>query len=179
MTEYEQNPQKVKAEYENAVDYDFLRKIEKVIYINKNSSDSSKELKGFVYCISPVPKRAVFDIKQLTNIDVSGYSSAIDGSHIVHILKRHGENGEADETMKDLKDLARIAYILENYDTIEYKGGDSSYRNPDSSKGKVVAFSKRINGYYSVFEVVFNSKSKILKVKTAYKKGVEKILPTP
>ena len=179
MTEYELNPQKVKAEYENAVDYDLLTEIEKIINISRSASDSSKNLKGIIYRISSVSQRAASDIKHLTGIDVAGYASIIDGSHIIHIWKRHGENGEADETMKNLKDLARIAYILENYDNIEYKGGDSGYRNPDGSKGKVVAFHKRINGCYSVFEVVFNSKSKILKVKTAYKKGVEETPPTP
>ena len=179
MTEYEENPQKVKTEYSNAVDYDLLTEIKKVIDISRNSSDSSKMLKGIIYRISPVSQRMVSDIKQITGIDVSGYTNIIDGSHIIHIWKRHGENGEADETMKNLEDLARIAYILENYDTVKYKGQDSGYRNSDGSKSKVVAFNKRINGYYSVFEVVFASKNKFIKVKTAYKKGVEENPSTP
>jgi len=74
--------------------------------------------------------------------------------------------------MKNLKDLARIAYILENYDTAEYKGEDSGYRNSNGSKGRVIAFCKRVNGYYSVFEVVFNSKSRFLKVKPHIEKSL-------
>ena len=57
------------------------------------------------YALSPVSERAVYDIKNATGIDVSGYQNNIKGNAIEHILKSHGEAGQQDNRMQNIQDI--------------------------------------------------------------------------
>ncbi len=58
-------------------------------------------------------------ISNLLNIDVKGYSYAINKSAIKHIIKRHGANGEHDSSLANIYDLSRAGYIINNFDKAE------------------------------------------------------------
>ena len=99
---------------------------------------------------------------------------------IKHILKEHGENGVVDHSMADVNDLARIAYVLDNYDTVNqatYASGDIKYsqefRGKNNRPAPMLVFAKKVNGTYYVIEAVPDTQYKKFWVVSAYmeKKG--------
>ena len=110
----------------------------------------------------------------------SGFTNAINSNGIKHILKEHGENGVVDHSMADVNDLARIAYVLDNYDTVNqatYASGDIKYsqefRGKNNRPAPMLVFSKKVNGTYYVIEAVPDTQYKKFWVVSAYmeKKG--------
>ncbi len=110
----------------------------------------------------------------------SGFTNAINSNGIKHILKEHGENGVVDHSMADVNDLARIAYVLDNYDTVNqatYASGDIKYsqefRGKNNRPAPMLVFSKKVNGTYYVIESVPDTQYKKFWVVSAYmeKKG--------
>ena len=106
-------------EYQAAVD-DNLRLIVEEYKTNPNRPFAR-------HSISPVAERQAKDAENLLGGSYSGFTNAINSNGIKHILKEHGENGVVDHSMADVNDLARIAYVLDNYDTVNqatYASGD-------------------------------------------------------
>lgn len=171
----------IKQEYKKAVNpkiVDFVKRI-------RNLKD--KNIAGKIKIeLSSVKEREVQDIKKLTGIDTSEYKRDMDGDTVIHIERRHGENGEADRSMSDVNDLARIEYVLENYDSMDIqrmkegnKALNSRYRDTDNNLSRSVVYSKRVNGNYYVAEAVPDSKAKTLHIISAYKtkaEGVSQVL---
>jgi len=131
---------------------------------------------GINYNAGAVSGRAVADIRNLTNIDVSGFEHNISGGAIRHIEKRHGENGEADQSMADLNDVGRIKYVLDNYDEVNIsidKDGNveqnTQYNDSNNKPSPVIVYKKRVNGSIYVVEAVPDTKAKKLQLVTAYK----------
>ncbi len=127
------------------------------------------------YTISRVSARQADDVSRLLGGDYSGYQNAIDRNGVLHILKRHGENGTADHSMANLDDASRIGYILDNYDTVERtltQNGEpdftSGYRARDNTYAPLLTFSKKINGSYYVIEAVPDSSYQKMWVISAY-----------
>ena len=109
-------------EYQAAVD-DNLRLIVEEYKTNPNRPFAR-------HSISPVAERQAKDAENLLGGSYSGFTNAINSNGIKHILKEHGENGVVDHSMADVNDLARIAYVLDNYDTVNqatYASGDIKY----------------------------------------------------
>ena len=109
-------------EYQAAVD-DNLRVIVEGYKANPNRAFAR-------HTISQVTERQAKDAENLLGGNYTGFTNAINSNGIKHILKEHGENGVVDHSMADVNDLARIAYVLDNYDTVNqatYASGDIKY----------------------------------------------------
>ena len=82
------------------------------------------------HTISQVTECHAKDAENLLGGSYTGFTNAINANGIKHILKEHGENGVVDHSMADVNDLARIAYVLDNYDTVNqatYASGNIKY----------------------------------------------------
>ena len=159
-------------EYQAAVD-DNLRLIVEEYKTNPNRPFAR-------HSISPVAERQAKDAENLLGGSYSGFTNAINSNGIKHILKEHGENGVVDHSMADVNDLARIAYVLDNYDTVNqatYASGDIKYsqefRGKNNRPAPMLVFSKKVNGTYYVIEAVPDTQYKKFWVVSAYmeKKG--------
>ena len=159
-------------EYQAAVD-DNLRLIVEEYKTNPNRPFAR-------HSISPVAERQAKDAENLLGGSYSGFTNAINSNGIKHILKEHGENGVVDHSMADVNDLARIAYVLDNYDTVNqatYASGDIKYsqefRGKNNRPAPMLVFSKKVNGTYYVIKAVPDTQYKKFWVVSAYmeKKG--------
>lgn len=154
----------VMTEYQAAVDSKLLGFVQKVI---SKAADIPKrfELKG-------MSNRAAEDIWRLTGVNTYGFKTAIEPRAVQHIVNRHGANGQADQSMADSADIARVQYVLDNYDNVEYSGRSEAYttnENGRSKTAKTVTFTKKIDGHYYVVEAVPDTKAKTAYVVSAYK----------
>lgn len=132
------------------------------------------------HTISQVTERQAKDAENLLGGSYTGFTNAINSNGIKHILKEHGENGVVDHSMADVNDLARIAYVLDNYDTVNqatYASGDIKYsqefRGKNNRPAPMLVFAKKVNGTYYVIEAVPDTQYKKFWVVSAYmeKKG--------
>ena len=132
------------------------------------------------HTISPGTERQAKDAENLLGGSYTGFTNAINANGIKHILKEHGENGVVDHSMADVNDLARIAYVLDNYDTVNqatYASGDIKYsqefRGKNNGPAPMLVFAKKVNGTYYVIEAVPDIQYKKFWVVSAYmeKKG--------
>ena len=159
-------------EYQAAVD-DNLRVIVEGYKANPNRAFAR-------HTISQVTERQTKDAENLLGGNYTGFTNAINSNGIKHILKEHGENGVVDHSMADVNDLARIAYVLDNYDTVNqatYASGDIKYsqefRGKNNRPAPMLVFAKKVNGTYYVIEAVPDTQYKKFWVVSAYmeKKG--------
>ena len=108
----------------------------------------------------------------------------IDKSGFEHIEKRHGLKGEHDHTMANLNDVARIGYVMQNADSVEFDtktDGETNYlskRYMDSQNKpmKNIKYIKKINGTMHVVVAVGENNTKSLWVVTSYLLENEKSL---
>lgn len=163
---------KIMKEYEDAVDERLLRTA-KMYKLDKNAQHMRVK-------VADVSTRMAKEIRELIGIDVSDYTVNIDRSGFTHIEKRHGENGEHDHSMADLKDVARIGYIVDHYDSIEWlvdQNGkrvySGQYKDKDGNQAPILLIKKRVNGTYYVSEAVADNAWKKIWVQTAYKQKAE------
>ena len=160
-------------EYQNSVDEGLVQFAEQI----KAGAVDANQVR---YTLKPVSNRAVSDIKRITGVDASGFSTVIEGRMIDHTLRRHGENGKADQSMRDINDIARMQYVIDNYDSISDGGTTKAYTtnkpNGKSGLAKTVVFEKAVNGTYYVVEAVPDTKAKTTYVVSAYmsKNGTQK-----
>ncbi len=127
--------------------------------------------------ISSVSEKQSADASRLLGGAYDGYTNAINSNGVKHIINEHGPNGKADQSMADLNDPARIAYVLDNYDTVEqvtYESGDpdlsAEFRTKNNEPAPMLKYSKKVNGTYYVVEAIPESKHKKFWVVSAYMK---------
>ena len=113
--------------------------------------------------------KAARKIEELTGKKVYGNRVILDDNGIIHIKKRHGENGEHDESMKNIEDIARIGYILANYDCIEFRNEYAQgYVDANGKLAPKVIISKKIDGTFYVIEAVSDAKKHKNYIVSAY-----------
>jgi len=131
------------------------------------------------YEFQEVSDKEAEQILSLTGVDTAGFSHAIDKIALLHIERRHGENGSQDKTMRDVNDVGRIPFVIENSDNITRavkQNGElvfsTRYKNKDGSLSPVIRYEKRVDGVFCVVEAVPDTDAKLLYVESAYmKKG--------
>lgn len=169
---YTDDHQRVMEEYANAVDKDFLDYLSVEV---KNPGIQAKP-----YTVARMSDKTAGMIKEKIGLDTTGWDVKIEPRMVDHIWKRHGENGEQDHSMADVSDIARIAYVLNDPDTLDETDKSKAYReNHPYLEGKTraarsVLITKKVNGTYYVVEAVPNSNSNAAFIVSAYmnKKGV-------
>lgn len=148
---------------------DYLKSSDRRIidYANEVRSAGTK---GYVkpIQISTVGERSAEDIKRLTGLDVRGNKVVLDKNAIEHIDKRHGVSGTADHSMADDETLARIAYVLNNYDSVELGNSAKGTRLANGEYAPTVVFSKKVDGTYYTVEAVTDAKTKTNRIVSAY-----------
>lgn len=113
--------------------------------------------------------KAARKIEELTGKKVYGNRVILDDNGIIHIKKRHGENGKQDESMKNIEDIARIGYILANYDCIEFRNEYAQgYVDANGKLAPKVIISKKIDGTFYVIEAVSDAKKHKNYIVSAY-----------
>jgi hypothetical protein len=132
------------------------------------------------YWLGWVTDKTTEDIKQITGIDVTGFSHNIKGNYVEHIGIRHGAHGKHDQSMADVNDYGRIKYVLDNYDEAvrgREQNGKLSYsgefKDSNGNHAPTVVYRKRINGQFYVVEAVPDAGAKKLQVISAYKEKAE------
>ena len=169
---YTDDHQRVMEEYANAVDKDFLDYLSVEV---KNPGIQAKP-----YTVARMSDKTAGMIKEKIGLDTTGWDVKIEPRMVDHIWKRHGENGEQDRSMADVSDIARIAYVLNDPDTLDETDKSKAYReNHPYLEGKTraarsVLITKKVNGTYYVVEAVPNSNRNAAFIVSAYmnKKGV-------
>ena len=162
---YPKEKQNLIRSFLNAVDKNLKSFVERV----KNGSKTFER-----FTISKVSEREVEDIRDLLNIDVSGYTHNINSDSVKHILNRHGVDGQHDSTMSMDDDIARLGWVMENYDTLEVLTEDEKlvhsigFVDNKNNPAPQIRYSKKINGTYYVVEAAFENKHNKLWVQSAY-----------
>lgn len=172
---YTDDHQRVMEEYASAVDKDFLDYLSVEV---KNPGIQAKP-----YTVSRMSDKTAGMIKEKIGLDTTGWDVKIEPRMVDHIWKRHGKNGEQDHSMADVSDIARIAYVLNDPDTLDETEKSSSYKEPHpylpgKSRGaRSVLVSKKVNGTYYVVEAVPDTSKNTAYIVSAYmnKKGVAPI----
>lgn len=144
------------AEYKAAVDEKALAWREAVLKM-----DEEAQKKAF-FDFGMSDARMSAGIKSATGIDTDGWPIKMQGSHAVHIEKRHGAQGAADHSMADPKDFARIGYALKNYDSVSPLPPNAGYRDKANQPAKQVEFRTRIDGTMAVQTAVPDTKAKTI-----------------
>ncbi|MCH5188280.1 MAG: hypothetical protein J1F63_07725 [Oscillospiraceae bacterium] len=159
--------QKIIDEYNNSVDERILNLIDRVENDPKDNSSGVR--------ISAVSGKLADKVKDVTGIDVSGYTQFLKSGRVRHIINHHGKNGTENHSMASNEDIARMGYVLENPDNVELGKEDSyEFKNADGSPSKTIIMSKRINGNYYIVEAVPESAKRTMWIVTAYKEKAEK-----
>ena len=158
--------QRIIEDYRASTDTDLVDFVQEVL------AAPGDEANGDTFGLNPVSDRAVQDIKRITGVNTTGYSTAIQGSMVKHIYHDHGPNGISDHSMSDINDIGRIQYVLDNYDSAEKGKGTKAYRTnkPNGGQGpaQTVVFRKAVNGTYYVVEAVPDTRAKTAYIVTAY-----------
>ena len=135
------------------------------------------------YTVARMSDKTAGMIKEKIGLDTTGWDVKIEPRMVDHIWKRHGENGEQDHSMADVSDIARIAYVLNDPDTLDETENSKAYKEPHQylrgkSRGaRSVLVSKKVNGTYYVIEAVPDTTKNTAYIVSAYmnKKGVAQI----
>lgn len=151
---------KVSKEYLNSVNSDIENAI---INIRNGNTNSVPEVIG----VAELNENTIQSISDFVGFDISGYTCKIERDRLVHIESRHGINGEHDHSLSDPKDTARIGYVINNSDNIEWavdgngnRVYDAKYNDRHNKNVPVFVMEKRIDGTYSISQVVTDSKKK-------------------
>ena len=112
-------------------------------------------------------------LKELTGVDATGWDVKLNGGRAFHICDRRGENGKHDHSLKP-EDVGRLGYVFGNFDSAELlkdQNGKQVYngqfRDSKNKPSPEILIRKKIDGTYSVQEVVPDSKRKTIWIVTA------------
>lgn len=124
--------------------------------------------------VTELSEETIKKISDFVGFDVSGYSCKIEKDALQHIENRHGINGSHDHSLSDPKDTARMGYIVNNTDSVEWireKDGavktSKKYKDKNNKPAKLVMVQKKIDGTYCVSDVVPDSRNKTIWVTSA------------
>lgn len=163
------------AYHEKEVSKDFLNYVNKdienaVINIRNGNIEKVPE----VLEVTKLNKDTLSKISAFVGYDISGYSCKIKRERLVHIENRHGINGNHDHSLSDPKDVSRMGYVINNSDDIEWVVDDNGkqvfdkqYNDRNNKIAPVFIMKKRIDGTYTVSQVVPDSKKKTLWITSA------------
>ena len=155
---------------------------EEIISLVEKVANGNFDPKEKVY-LGEISNELVDTIKELTDIDTTGFKIAVEARQINHILKDHGKNGKSDKSMSDYSDIAKIEYALNEYDDISRGKSTNAYKNVINGKtqgAQTILYEKNIGDRsYYVVQAVPDTKSKTLFVVSAFigEKGYKKEAP--
>lgn len=139
---------------------------------NIRKGDTDKVPK--VIKVTELDGKTVKAISDFVGYDISGYSCKIERDRLLHIENRHGINGKHDHSLSDPKDIARMGYVINNSDSIDWvvdnKGNkvlDKQYRDKNNNPSPVIMLSSKIDGTYCVSQAVPDSKNKTIWIASA------------
>ena len=142
---------RVMEEYKNSIDDEVVQFV--------NDAREGKTVRPIT--ITMVSNRAASDIEEKVGMKVYGNRVVLDANGANHIQKRHGKNGNSDHSMADDADIARMQYVLDNYDSVNFYGEYAEgYVDKNGKRAPKIVFEKRIDGSYYVVEAVSDSKTK-------------------
>ena len=166
VIDFKKNQDRDSIDYINSVDNNLLNLVNEV----EKGNDKFKRLS-----LSDCSPRQIEDIKRITGQDFTGYKNSVNTSGIQHILNRHGKNGEHDHTMSNNNDIARIGYVINNYDNVDYlrdEKGNIVYSKAFSDKNNnpvpFIVYSKKLGNSIYVVQAVGENKFKKLWISSAY-----------
>ena len=160
---------------ENKVSKDFINSVNIDIEnaVNEIRNNNTDKVPDTIH-VTQLNDTAIKNISDFSGIDVSDYQCKIERDSLIHIEKRHGLNGTHDQSLSDPKDIARIGYVLNNSDSIEWAKDDSGnlvyskkYNNKDNKPCPVMLVSAKVDGTYVVSQVIPDTKRKTLWVTSA------------
>ena len=159
--------EKVSKEYINSVNPEIE---DAIIGIRTGNTENIPE----VINVTKLEKKTINAISNFVGFDVSGYACKIERDRLVHIENRHGITGKHDQSLSDPKDTARIGYAINNIDNIKWavdengnKVYDSKYNDRNNKTARVFVTETRIDGTYTINQVVPDSKKKTLWITSA------------
>ena len=124
--------------------------------------------------VTKLDEKTIKAISDFVGYDVSGYVCKIERDRLVHIENRHGINGEHDQSLSDPKDFARMGYVVNNSDSIDWvvdgKGNrvfDKQYNDKNNKPSPVIMLNSKIDGTYCISQAVPDSKKKTLWITSA------------
>ena len=139
---------------------------------NIRKGDTDKVPK--VIKVTELDGKTVKAISDFVGYDISGYSCKIERDRLLHIENRHGINGKHDHSLSDPKDIARMGYVINNSDSIDWvvdnKGNkvlDKQYKDKNNKPSPVIMLSSKIDGTYCVSQAVPDSKNKTIWIASA------------
>ena len=142
---------RVMEEYKNSIDDEVVQFV--------NDAREGKTVRPIT--ITMVSNKAASDIEEKVGMKVYGNRVVLDANGANHIQKRHGKNGNSDHSMADDADIARMQYVLDNYDSVNFYGEYAEgYVDKNGKRAPKIVFEKRIDGSYYVVEAVSDSKTK-------------------
>lgn len=160
---------------EETVSEDFINSVNPeiesaILNIRNGNTDAVPD----VVEVTELTEKTIEKISDFVGFDVSGYSCKIEKDALQHIENRHGINGSHDQSLSDPKDTARMGYIVNNSDSVDWireKDGavktSKKYRDKNNKPAKLVMVQKKIDGTYCVSDVVPDSKNKTIWVTSA------------
>lgn len=118
------------------------------------------------------------DIETLLGWNPAGYKVVIEPKTGEHIRNEHGlgnyhGNNSADYSMSDVNDFARLQYVIDNYDTVQFAGRAKGYTEsvPGTTllrTAETIAIGKRVDSMYYVVEAVPDTKAKTVYLTSAF-----------
>lgn len=160
---------------ENTVSKDFINSVNPeiesaILNIRKGNIEAVPD----VIEVTELTEETVKAISDFIGFDVSGFTCKIEKDALQHIENRHGVNGEHDQSMSDPKDIARMGYVINNNDHIEWViDGNGNiklsrkYNTKDNKSCPIMLISARIDGTYCVSQVIPDTKRKTIWVSSA------------
>lgn len=144
----------------NVIDYGVKQYVTHVLE-GKNIEDS--------IVVTDLSKESAEDIEKLTGLKVYGNQVVLEKDTVIHIIKRHGDNGMHDQTLDNPEDIALLGYIINNYDKIEIgRNCWHKCRTKDNKACPTILLSKEFLDTYYVVEAISDSKKKKNYIVTAY-----------
>lgn len=125
--------------------------------------------------VSEVNQNAMDAISAVAGFDASEYEFYLQKSELRHIVNRHGDTSETksakyhDEAMSNHSDIARMAYVLNNFDSYRQVEDTLTVFNKNRNPAKTIEFAKQVDGtYYVVAAIAEQNRYKRLWVQTCY-----------
>lgn len=167
--------QTVNPEYEHIYDVD---KVERDFVDNVNEEIESaiknirsgkiEDVKDAIE-VTELSNETTNELSHIVGFDVSGYSCKIERDALLHTEDRHGINGRHDQSLADPQDTARMGYVINNHDSINWVTDEDGnaivskkYNDRNNKPSPVLMMAKKIDGTYCVSHVVPDSKKRTL-----------------
>ena len=167
--EYSPYMQKTIIEYLSSVDPKIVQFVNSVLLGNDPKPISLK----------PISEELGNDIAQILGWNPTGFKAELDAKQVRHLRQDHGLGGvklahAADMTMSDSNDVARIQYIIDTYDVVQFGGLTRAYSEPRNDgtdrprRAETIVIGKRVDSMFYVVEAIPNTAAKTVKFVTSF-----------